>query len=179
MPVSDNTARNSLDPSGWVDRHGDSLFRYALSRLRNPELAEEVVQETFLAALRARDQFSGRGSEGAWLLGILKRKIIDLVRRRSRPDAAVGQEDGFDPTDACFDAKGNWRFDPRLARGAPDAALLREEFWAVLRRCLTDYHSVRPTCSRCGNSRTWRVMRYVRNWGFPRRTCGSCSIGHA
>lgn len=136
MPVSDNTARSSLDPSGWVDLHGDSLFRYALSRLRNPELAEEVVQETFLAALRARDQFSGRGSEGAWLLGILKRKIIDLVRRRSRPDAAVGQEDGFDPTDACFDAKGNWRFDPRLARGAPDAALLREEFWAVLRRCL-------------------------------------------
>ncbi len=42
---------SQLDPSMWVDRHGDGLYGYALARLRDPEAAEEVVQETFVSAL--------------------------------------------------------------------------------------------------------------------------------
>jgi len=42
------------DPGVWVDTHGDALFRYAMIRVRSEELAEELVQETFLAALAAR-----------------------------------------------------------------------------------------------------------------------------
>lgn len=52
------------DPERWVDLYGDYLFRYALLQLRDPELAEDMVQETFLAALRAREKFSGQSSEG-------------------------------------------------------------------------------------------------------------------
>ena len=48
--MSDDEA---ADPEGWVDRHGDGLYRYALLRLRSPDLAADVVQETFLEALRA------------------------------------------------------------------------------------------------------------------------------
>ena len=129
-------ASNGVDPSAWVDRHGDTLFRYALSRLRDPDAAEEVVQETFVAALRAVDQYSGAGSEGAWLLGILKRKIIDCVRRRNRPDAGLGMEPGEDPTETLFDKKGNWRLDPRIAGQRPEACLEREEFWQAFRGCL-------------------------------------------
>ncbi len=71
---------NSVDPNEWVDQHGDFLYRLALSRLRNSEAAEVAVQETFVAGLRAAEQFAGKGSERAWLLGILKRKVIDFVR---------------------------------------------------------------------------------------------------
>ncbi len=127
---------NTLDPTAWVDLHGDTLFRYALSRLRDPDAAEEVVQETFVAALHAVDQYSGAGAEGAWLLGILKRKIIDCVRRRNRPDASLGTEAGEDPTETLFDKKGNWRLDPRIAGRRPEALLEREEFWLVFRGCL-------------------------------------------
>lgn len=136
MPKRSAQSDNTLDPATWVDRHGDALYRYALSRLRNPDAAEEVVQETFVAALRARDQFSGKGSEGAWLLGICKRKVIDHVRRRNRSDKATGGDLGPDPSEALFDAKGNWKVDPRLIQGRPEAALEREEFWEAFRGCL-------------------------------------------
>jgi RNA polymerase sigma-70 factor (ECF subfamily) len=107
-----------------------------MSRLRNPDSAEEVVQETFVSALQALDQYSGKGSEGAWLLGILKRKVIDCVRRRNRPDSASGGDMADDPAQVFFDAKGNWRTDPRVMKECPTARLEREEFWEAFRRCL-------------------------------------------
>ena len=125
-----------VDPAQWVDRHGDTLYRFALSRLRDAEAAEEVVQETFVAALGARDQYSGKGPEGAWLLGICKRKVVDHVRRRNRPDTGSGGDFGPDPSETMFDAKGNWRFDPRVLKGRPEGALEREEFWQAFRGCL-------------------------------------------
>lgn len=136
MPDDAQQPDGTLKPAQWVDRHGDSLFRFAVSRLRDAEAAEEVVQETFVAALGARDQYSGKGAEGAWLLGICKRKVVDYVRRRNRPDAGTGGDLGPDPSEAMFDAKGNWRVDPRVFEGRPEGALEREEFWQAFRGCL-------------------------------------------
>src|SRR5947209_2861327 len=65
------------EPGEWVERYGDALYRYALARLRRPQDAEEAVQETLLAALRARGQFQGESQPGTWLIGILKHKILD------------------------------------------------------------------------------------------------------
>ena len=136
MPTSGGQPGSAVNPAEWVDRHGDTLYRFALSRLRDAEAAEDVVQETFVAALRARDQYSGKGSEGAWLVGICKRKVVDHVRRRNRPDTGAGGDLGPDPTEAMFDAKGNWRLDPRVLKGRPERALEREEFWQAFRGCL-------------------------------------------
>ncbi|MFV1964831.1 MAG: sigma-70 family RNA polymerase sigma factor [Pirellulaceae bacterium] len=136
MSSSAGQPGSTTNPTEWVDRHGDTLFRYAMSRLRDPESAEEVVQETFVAGLSARRQYSGKGSEGAWLLGICKRKVVDHVRRRNRPDASTGGEMDPDPSEALFDSKGNWRFDPRAFKGRPEGALEREEFWQAFRGCL-------------------------------------------
>lgn len=136
MDSQDSYSSNKIDPATWVDHHGDTLFRYALSRLRDPDSAEEVVQETFVAAVGAASQYSGAGAEGAWLLGILKRKIVDCIRGRNRPDAGLGAGPGDDPTESLFDEKGNWRFDPRFAGNQPGACLEREEFWQAFRACL-------------------------------------------
>src|SRR5262245_47586465 len=72
------------DPERWVEEHGDYLFKYALSRLRDPAKAEDMVQETFLAALKGGKNFQGRSSEKSWLVGILKNKICDSYRKASR-----------------------------------------------------------------------------------------------
>ncbi len=53
----------SVDPSMWVDQYGDFLYRYALSRLRDAEASEEVVQDCFVAGLRAVDQYAGKGDQ--------------------------------------------------------------------------------------------------------------------
>jgi len=125
----------TLNPASWVDQYGDYLYRYAVSRLRDGEAAEEVVQETFVAALRHVEQYEAKGSERAWLLGILKRKIIDLVRARNRA-TSLADEDSNDPSEALFDRKGSWQKRIRLAGYAPLDSLEREEFWRILRGCL-------------------------------------------
>lgn len=132
-------ADQSRDPSAWVDAYGDALFRYALSRLRNPESAEEVVQQTFLAGLQHQHQFSGAGSQQGWLMGILKRKIIDFVRQRNRSAQTEAQTDALDardPLDSFFDRSGKWKQNVRETLLEPLDSVDRQEFWPVFQACL-------------------------------------------
>ncbi len=125
-----------INPEQWLRQDGDYLFRYALSRLRDASAAEEVVQETFVAGLRAAHQYSGKGAERAWLLGILKRKIIDYIRRRNRTSGSTLSESEEGWADSLFDSSGHWKADPRFLSAQPSDALEREEFWAAFRDCL-------------------------------------------
>ena len=136
MEVPSDKTNEMFDPAEWVNRHGDMLYRYARARLRNPESAEEVVQETFVAALRYQAQFAGKGSEGAWLLGILKRKIVDHIRQITRAGVQWdSQEEGY-LSEILFDQKGAWRPEFRRDDFRPLDSLEREEFWKVLRSCM-------------------------------------------
>ncbi|MGE3805425.1 MAG: sigma-70 family RNA polymerase sigma factor [Gemmataceae bacterium] len=137
--MAENITANTLavlDPSAWVERYGDYLYRYAIARLRNRELAEEMVQETFLAALAGRDTFTANSSERTWLVSILKHKIVDYFRRKGRAAVANESELGDQVFDQLFDDKGNWRRPPRAGK-EPESRLEREEFWAAFRRCLS------------------------------------------
>src|SRR5215468_2819217 len=85
-PASE-TATEGQDHCDWLATHGDYLFNLAIGQVRDPLVAEDLVQETFLAAIKARDRFSGRSSDRTWLVGILRHKIYDHLRRvcRERP----------------------------------------------------------------------------------------------
>ena len=89
------------DAGRWLDDHGDYLFKYAVFRLRDNTAAEDAVQETFLAALKAYKEFQGRASERTWLVGILKHKIVDHFRRVMR-EAPIGEESDEGPSTASF-----------------------------------------------------------------------------
>src|SRR5215472_6844802 len=71
----------------WLTAHGDYLFNLAVGQVRDHLVAEDLVQETFLAALKARNRFSGRSSDRTWLVGILRHKIYDHLRRVCRERA--------------------------------------------------------------------------------------------
>ncbi|MFA6086905.1 sigma-70 family RNA polymerase sigma factor [Mucilaginibacter sp.] len=73
------------DPHTWVELHADYLYAYAITRINDEEQVRDLVQETFLAALERLDRFEGKSSERTWLTAILKNKIIDVYRKRSRP----------------------------------------------------------------------------------------------
>ena len=126
---------HQLDPEIWVDQYGDYLYRYAYSRLRDSNAAEEVVQETFVAGVRHREQFAGKSSERAWLIGILKRKIVDYVRGRVRFARNGSFEDQHDPSDQLFDENGRWK-KGLLPDMPPDRRLEAEELRGVVRDCL-------------------------------------------
>ena len=130
--AEDSPARPDLPESGeWLSQYGDALYRYALDRLRRPHEAEDAVQETLLAALQARGEFAGRSHPRTWLIGILKRKVVDRLRAAAREDPEIGLSD----LDAWFDARGKWRKSPGRWDD-PAAAAERLEFWHVVRRCL-------------------------------------------
>lgn len=131
-------AENQLDPQRWVDEHGDALFGYAMIRLRNPELAEDVVQETFMAALRGRDSYAGRASERTWLISILKRKIIDYFRKRREITASElsADDDADSLVGAMFDQSGMWKSNKPMTWTDPVGSLREKDFMKILRECL-------------------------------------------
>ena len=127
---------HGTDPEIWLKEYGDYLFRYALMRLRNREVAEDIVQETFLAALRGKEKFKGEAAEKTWLVGILKHKIIDHFRKSSRefPITDLLSPDG--PEEDFFDLKGKWKVEPAIWADDPKEILEKKEFWKKLEDCI-------------------------------------------
>ena len=143
-PAPPSPARLS-DPERWVEEHGDYLFKFALARLRDVTKAEDVVQETFLAALKGGQSFAGRSAEKSWLVGILKHKIMDYFRKAGRETSFTDLEfysdeesDRFVP-DGLF--KGGWIHDagrdlgPMEWSSDPGASLDSQAFWKAYHDC--------------------------------------------
>jgi RNA polymerase sigma-70 factor (TIGR02943 family) len=126
----------AFESDAWVDQHGDCLYRYALARVHEPNVAEDLVQETFLAALRGLEGFAGQSTELTWLIAILKRKIMDWFRRQSRQPPVHTMSSAGDTDKSDFDRDGSWQNLPASWGSNPGAALDRQEFWEVFRRCM-------------------------------------------
>jgi len=72
---------HQLNPDKWIDLYADYLFNFTISRVNDREIAQDLVQDTFLAALKSMKNFKGEANERTWLISILKRKIIDHYRK--------------------------------------------------------------------------------------------------
>ena len=125
------------DFSSRIHAHRGYLLRVAVLQLRNDELAEDVVQDTLLAALQGKAGFSGRSSLKTWLTGILKHKIVDAIRKKVREPVteSLEEETQLDDFDALFDTVGHWA-NPPANWGDPEAELSRREFFDVVEFCL-------------------------------------------
>ncbi len=112
------------------------LLKYARLQLRNPAWAEDAVSETMLAALEKPQAFAGNSQLKTWLVGILKHKLIDQIRRNSREMSATStSEDGEDLDDLFFTVDGHWRESPH-DWGNPEDALRQADFMKVLELCV-------------------------------------------
>ena len=126
-------------PAQWPDRYGDELYRFALSRVSAADVAEELVQDTFLSALDGLATFRAEASERTWLFIILRRKIIDHYRRQARSthigldeisDGGSAEADFFTPEN------GHWNGPQAPASWLQaDAALEQQELHEILQRC--------------------------------------------
>lgn len=124
------------DPAEWVDRYGDFLFNFAVGQVRDTSEAEDLVQETFFAALKSRDRFAGQCSERTWLVSILRHKIYDHLRAKCRhprladirPDTETGVED--------MDESLMWLHESAAQCLRPDRRMELQEFRAALELAL-------------------------------------------
>ena len=126
------------DPKTWVDQYGDSLYRFAQARIKDPSIAEDLVQETFLAALGARKNFKGRSTTRTWLIAILKHKIVDFIRKKVREQETDKLESMTDGIDVNFTDRGDWRLRPSRWAKNPVKLYEQKEFLDVLYRCLAE-----------------------------------------
>jgi RNA polymerase sigma-70 factor (ECF subfamily) len=127
------TSKPMLDPTIWLEQHGDYLYRYAMLRLRDSSAAEDMVQETLLAALKSSARFAGASSERTWLVGILKHKITDWFRRQHETTLDNTHDD-----DEFFGKDGFWKSEKRpIAWNAnPELMVQSKDFQRVLTQCL-------------------------------------------
>jgi RNA polymerase sigma-70 factor, ECF subfamily len=126
---------HKLDSSMWVDRYGDIMYRYTLLRVKDVDSAEEIVQNTFLAAVQAQSSFAGLSTEKSWLFGILKHKIMDHFRAQKRL-LSFNVSDNDDSTENEYESSGHWKIFPKDWGLDPEKAAENNELARHLRRCL-------------------------------------------
>jgi RNA polymerase sigma-70 factor (ECF subfamily) len=138
LPAASSESAPQADPNRWVDDHSDCLFRYALTRVRNQEVAEDLVQESLLAAMRQIDKFRGRSSERSWLCGILKNKVCDYFRKLGRETNFTDLEFFSDEHLDRFDSENHWIHErgPEDWKPEGEQAMKCAEFWQAMQAAL-------------------------------------------
>ena len=127
-----------INPEAWVDLYGDALFRFAVARVGDQGIAEDLVQETFLAAVKSMERFKGQSSEKTWLFSIMKHKIVDHLRMKKLKTS--GREVSFDSdsVEEFFAENGNWRVRPGHWSENPGRVHENKEFVDHFYKCLAD-----------------------------------------
>lgn len=101
----DNTIEN------WFNLYADELFGWAFHKTSSKEMAEDLVQETFLSAVKGLKNFKSNSKPKTWLFAILNNKIIDFYRKRAKSSAIEGsriEQKFIKQTDSFFDSNQNW-----------------------------------------------------------------------
>ena len=118
-------------PSLWIDAHGDILLAYAKRRLHRREDAEDVVQDTLLAAITSTTSFKGDAQERTWLIGILKHKIVDCIRKSTKHE----HRELLDEAEGGYCESSGHRLMPPQWQRSPEESMEQQEFWEQIERC--------------------------------------------
>lgn len=121
--------------ASWLRDHGDMMFAYALRRLSNADDAEDAVQDALIAAMKNVGTFQGVSTERTWLVGILRHKVLDLIRLRAKARLAQSLDDAH--IDRQF-VDGYWANRQSSWQELPDSDLQRQELRAILERAIDD-----------------------------------------
>ena len=132
--MNDSSENRNLEPRLWVQKYGDLFYQYALRRLNDRQAAEDVVQETFLAAIKASVNYRGDALESTWLSSIMRKKTIDVIRKRERARKNRSVSDVAEVNnvteDQCLDVIG------ASFAMAPSKAMADAEFMKLVRDTL-------------------------------------------
>ena len=127
---------NIANPHKWPELYGDLLYQYVLPRVRDVEIAEDLVQDTFLSALKGLAGYKGEASEKNWLFAILKNKIIDYYRRGATTEAIISTPNLQTTDNEWFNEDGGWA-ENRMPKewNVADNAVERKEFQKIIIGC--------------------------------------------
>jgi RNA polymerase sigma-70 factor (TIGR02943 family) len=134
-----------LNADKWIDRYADLLYAFTFHRVNDTGLAEDIVQDTFLSAWKARDTFKGQASEKSWLFTICKNKIIDHYRKKAKDIVQPIAESS--PTDVFFDEVEHWTREDKPADWgiSYEQTIDGKEFYSVLTECKKKLHKLQQS----------------------------------
>lgn len=116
------------------------MIKFAFLQLSSLPQAEDVVQEALTSAFQNLDSFKGRAAFKTWVFAILKNKIIDVIRQKSRLVAMTElfkDEESELSVDELFDASGHWhKYEAPQAWQSPEEMIEQSDFWIIFEACL-------------------------------------------
>ncbi len=112
MSVADTSEKRALF-TGWVHQHTPDLLRFARNRVKDPSVADDLVQLALVSAWETMDRFAGDSSPRTWLFAILKHKLADHYRKVYREGQRLSGTERLDddPMATPFAQNGHWNAD--------------------------------------------------------------------
>lgn len=140
MEVIKENSKKILE--NWVNQFSDELFSWALYKTSSKETAEDLVQETFLAAFHKIDIFQGKSQPKTWLFSILNNKVIDYYRLRAKTTKqtlSISENSGYELSDGLFNETENWKNnDINPVWDQEEELLDNPEFNNIMQDCMED-----------------------------------------
>jgi RNA polymerase sigma-70 factor (TIGR02943 family) len=138
IAILNMSEKESANPEQWVAAYADYLYAFAQKRLPDPELCKDLVQDTFVSAIRNLPDFKGRSSEKTWLTSILRNKIIDLHRKGLSETLSTEHLSKEDHPESFFEENGHWKskHSPRTWGLEEPGLLENEELKDILEQCM-------------------------------------------
>ncbi len=140
---NDQAASTNNNIQEWVSLYADNLFSWALHKTNDRETAQDLVQETFLAAFKSLDKFQGNSQPKTWLFAIINNKIIDYHRKKFRRNvinmsSLKVDHNNTNVLEKIFDSDGTWRKEMRPSewKESEEHLLDNTEFKDVLQNCM-------------------------------------------
>ncbi|MCU4562528.1 RNA polymerase factor sigma-70 [Acinetobacter sp. WU_MDCI_Abxc222] len=131
---------NQLHNPAFLEDLRQQMIKFAFLQLSSLPQAEDVVQEALTSAFQHLDSFKGRAAFKTWVFAILKNKIIDVIRQKSRLVAMTElfkDEESELSIDALFDASGHWhKYEAPQAWQSPEEMMEQADFWMIFEACL-------------------------------------------
>jgi len=125
----------------WVIEYSDALFDWAYFKTSKREVAEDLVQDTFLAAFQSYHTFKFESNPKSWLNTILNNKIVDYYRKSAAQATVLNGENNrqaYAITESFFDQNDKWKSEPESIWKDDLHLLDDEDFNGVMRTCLED-----------------------------------------
>jgi RNA polymerase sigma-70 factor (ECF subfamily) len=134
-----------LNPEKWIENYSDALYTFTLQRVNSTTQAEDIVQEIFLSAWRARDTYNGTASEKNWLYTICKNKIIDYYRKASTHKEVLAGNDEND--DLFFGDDGHFKENTKAQEWNIDSSntIDTKEFYSILSKCKSKLKAIQQS----------------------------------
>lgn len=140
MKTIDNKSKSIIE--NWVNDYSDALFSWAFYKTSSKETAEDLVQDTFLAAYNKLDSFKGNSQPKTWLFSILNNKVVDYYRlssKTTKKTVSLTEDQGVELSNGFFNDSENWKDTAINPIWTQDQELLdNPEFNKVMQHCMDD-----------------------------------------